>query len=212
MRKERYWYFFVFSFTFLVILQAGCISVSSSPSPQLYMPHSMPKDQALQKFDFPQGVFIGVGPVRVPEYIDRPQMITRTKSGRLDIAQFDRWAEPIDSAMLRMLDENLVVMLSGVNTVKFPWSVNSPIRYQLGLDVIQMDSDLEKDLTLIVRWNIYDMVARQMVFSKRSQIVTPIIPHDYFGLSEALSAAVAKLSGEIAEQLSIAAKQPEKKN
>lgn len=212
MRKRSYLYFAVLSFILLGLLQSGCISVSSSPSARLYMPHSITKDHAVQKFDFPKGAFIGVGPVRVPEYMDRPQMITRAKNGLLDIAQFERWAESVDAAILRMLDENLALMLPEANTVKFPWSVSNPIGYQVGLDVIQMDSDLENNLTLIARWHIYDVNTRQTVFSKRSEIATPIIPHNYFGLSEALSAATAALSSEIAGELSMAAKQPEKKN
>jgi uncharacterized lipoprotein YmbA len=176
------------------------------------MPHSIVNSQAAQKFDFPPRVFVGVGPARVPDYVDRPQMVTQEKNGTLNIAQFDRWAEPLDSVILRLLDEDLAMMLPGANTVKFPWSVNNPVRYQVGLDIIQMDSDLAKNLTLIARWHIYDADNRQTVFSKRSEVITPIAGHNYSGLSEALSAAIASLSSEMAEQLSIAAKRTEKKN
>jgi len=210
---RRYYLYFVFSCSLaLGLSQAGCVSVPNSPSPRLYMPHSIAKNQAVEEFAFPEGVFIAVGPIRVPEYLDRPQMITRDEDGLLNIAQFDRWAELIDSAILRMMAENLIVMLPRANIVKFPWSFENPVKYQVGLDIIQMDSNLKKNLTLIVRWNIFDENNRQTLFSKRSEVIEPIVPHNYFGLNEAFSAAIASLSSEIAEQLSIEAKHPETKN
>jgi uncharacterized lipoprotein YmbA len=168
--------------------------------------------QEAQAFDFPAGVFIGVGPVRMPEYMNRPQMITRDKDGLLNIAQFERWGEPVDAAVLRMLDENLAVMLPGANTVKLPWSLDLPVKYQVSADIIQMDCELEKNLTVVARWNISDADTRKTLFSRRTEIAQPLITHDYFGLSEALSAAVAALSSQMAQQLSIAAKHLEKKS
>lgn len=210
MRKRQRLYFVFFSLMALGLLQAGCVFVSNSPSPRFYMAHSIAKDRVLKKFDFPTGVFIGVGPVRVPEYIDRPQMVTQGKDGLLNIAQFERWAEPLDSAVIRLIVENLILMLEGANPLKFPWDFTIPVKYQVDVDVIQMDSDLEENLTLTVRWNIFDVNTRQILFSKRSQLVQAITSHNYFGLSEAFSAAIASLSSEIAEQLSITAKQGEK--
>ncbi|MCB1821939.1 MAG: membrane integrity-associated transporter subunit PqiC, partial [Candidatus Competibacteraceae bacterium] len=36
-------------------------------------------------------VTIGVGPVTVPEFLDRPQIVTRTTANRLDVDEFHRW-------------------------------------------------------------------------------------------------------------------------
>jgi uncharacterized lipoprotein YmbA len=173
------------------------------------MPHAIADAAPAQKFDFPAGVFIGVGPVRIPDYMDRPQMITRGKDGLLNVAQFERWAELVDAAMMRMIDENLMLMLPAAHVVKFPWGIDIPVRYQVAMDVVEMDADLEKDLEMVVRWQVMDAASRQAVFSKRSELVQAITPHDYFGLNEALSAATAALSSEIAEQLSIVAKRGE---
>jgi ABC-type transporter Mla MlaB component len=131
------------------------------------------------------------------------------KDGLLNVAQFERWAELVDAAMMRMIDENLMLMLPAAHVVKFPWGIDIPVRYQVAMDVVEMDADLEKDLEMVVRWQVMDAASRQAVFSKRSELVQAITPHDYFGLNEALSAATAALSSEIAEQLSIVAKRGE---
>ena len=38
---------------------------------------------------------VGVGPVELPEYLDRPQIVTRTSQNELNVADFDRWAESL---------------------------------------------------------------------------------------------------------------------
>lgn len=189
----------------LLLSMAGCVSISSSPSPRLYMPHSLDQNQQAQKFNIPSDVIIGVGPVRIPEYLNRPQIITHDKDNLIDIAQFDRWAESVDLAILRLLNENLAVMLPGVSIVKFTWSIAVPVKYQVTADVIQVESKLEKDLRLVVRWSIVDLKSKMMVFSKRSEYIEPVEPHDYFGLNEALSKACVTMSSEIAREIDLLA-------
>src|SRR5215470_7387875 len=37
---------------------------------------------------------IGVGPVSLPAYLDRPQMVIRPASDRIEINEFEQWCEP----------------------------------------------------------------------------------------------------------------------
>ena len=46
---------------------------------------------------------IGVGPVTVPDYLDRPQIATRSSSSSLQFSEFDRWAEPLEKNLMRVL-------------------------------------------------------------------------------------------------------------
>ena len=51
---------------------------------------------------------IGVGPVTLPEYLNRPQIVTRVGSNRIALADFESWAEPLDGLFARILTENSV--------------------------------------------------------------------------------------------------------
>lgn len=206
MEKKIPLYLAVFVCVILAQTLYGCVSVANSPSPKLYMPHSAAKDQIAEKFSFSSGVFIGVGPVNIPEYLNRPQIVTRGKDGLMNIAQFDRWAEYLDASMLRMIDEDLELMLPEAHILKFTWNILSPIKYQVGIDVIRMESDLDNNLSLLVHWNIFDLEHKKAVFSKSMELIQPISPHDYSGLCEALSKACLELSMEIAKELSAIAK------
>jgi uncharacterized protein len=58
-----------------------------------------------------RGLAIGVGPVTLPKYLDRPQIVTFTSPYALNVAEFDRWAEPLESTFVRVLAENLALLI-----------------------------------------------------------------------------------------------------
>lgn len=195
---------YVLGIAIFALLFGGCMSISDSPVPRQYMPHSL-TGKDIQKFDYASKGIIGIGPVRIPEYLNRPQMVTRAKDNLLTFAQFDRWAEPLDSTILRLLDEDITAMLPGSETVKFSWSILVPVKYQATVDIIQMESDLDNNLKLVSRWTIFDLESKELIFTKRSEISSPIEPHDYSGMSSALSNVAADLSREMAQELSVLA-------
>ncbi len=186
----------------------GCVSVSSSPNPRFYMTSSISKEQAVEKFDIASGVIVAVGPIGIPEYQDRPQIVTRNKNGTLSFAQFDRWGEPLDSGIARLINDDLASLIPAASFQTFPCNFAIPLDYQVIVEVTQLDSELEKDIVFSAQWSIIDAENRKLLLTKRSQFSEPINPHNYFGLSRALGAVCFSLSREIAENLSMLSKQP----
>lgn len=192
--------FYVAAVLFIFIL-SGCISVSNSPVPRFYMTSSIARDQVAEKLDITPGVIIAVGPITIPEYQDRPQIVTKNKNGTLVFAQFDRWGEPLDSGLARLITDGLAAMLPAASLQVFPCDFAIPLDYQVILDIVQLDSELDKNMLLAAQWTIIDAKNRRMLLTKRSWFTEPINPHDYFGLTKALGAACFSLSREIAEIL-----------
>jgi hypothetical protein len=92
----------------------------------------------------------------------------------------------------------------------FPCNFAIPLNYQVVVEILQLKCNLKKDLLLVAQWSIINANTRKMLFTKRSDLVQPINPHNYSGLADALSKAVASLSSEIAQNLSILANQIKK--
>jgi len=191
-----------------ILSLSGCVSVSSSPTSKFYMLSSISKEQPAQKFEINSGVNVAVGPVGIPEYLDRPQIVTRNKNGTLTFAQFDRWAEPLDSGLARLISDDLAGLLPAANFYLFPCNFAIPLDYQVIVEVTQLDSELDKDMIFAGQWSIIDAKSRKLLLTKRTQLSEPVNPHNYFGLANAFSAACASLSKEIAGELSHLAKQP----
>ena len=81
---------------------SGC---ASSPPTRLYVVPSL-TDTATAPPLAPHDLTLGVGPVTLPPYLDRPQIVTRAGRARLILAEFDQWAAPLQDTVARVLAEN----------------------------------------------------------------------------------------------------------
>jgi uncharacterized lipoprotein YmbA len=186
----------LFSFVF-----GGCISISNSPVPKFYTLRLIDNAGESRKFDIASKAIIGIGPIDIPEYQNRPHMVTQDKDGMLKFAQFERWGESLDSGLARLILENLTLMLPSAEFQIFPCNFAIPLDYQIIINVVQLESQLDKEVSLVTQWTIVDAKTKKMLLTKRSQIRQAINPHTYSGLAQALSRACSLLSSEIAENL-----------
>jgi uncharacterized protein len=82
---------------------------------------------------------IGVGPVTLLPYLDRPQMVIRTSQAQLHLAEFDQWAASLQDTVARVLAENLSLLMPTARVVLHPWSWTTVIDQQVLLEVTQFD-------------------------------------------------------------------------
>ena len=145
------------------------------------------------------GVSVGIGPVHLPEYLNRPQIVTRTGKYKLDIADFDRWAAPLDAAFSRVLAENLSILLSTDRVFIHPWTPSRRLDYQVPIEIIQLDGSIPGDANLMVRWSLLKDGRETRIILKKFRNGKPIAGQGYPGLVTAMSLCIADLSREIAE-------------
>ena len=195
----------------LALVLSGCISVPNSPTPRFYVLQAVDENQVSKKINIASDVFIGVGPVKIPQYQDRPQIVTQGKEKMLKFAQFDRWGESLDLGVARLIGEDLAVMLPGAKFTLYPWNSSITVKYQVVVEIVQLDSELDKDLFLVAQWLIIDARKTKTMIIKRSEFRKPIIPQDYSGLAKTLSMVCASLSNEIAEALATLETRPKTK-
>jgi uncharacterized lipoprotein YmbA len=186
-------------YLFFVLALSGCITAPDTPAPRFYRLEALDSIQAGASSKLASNVIIGVGPVGIPEYQNRPQIVTQNENKMLTIAQFDRWGEPLDLALARLVSDNLTALLEGATIKTYPWNLAIPVKYQLVLDVVKLESQLDKDLFFTVQWSILDAQANKMIMMKKSEFRLAIDPHNYSGLVKTLSQAATSLSREIAK-------------
>jgi uncharacterized lipoprotein YmbA len=202
--RNRYLYFVVFVIS--VLLLNGCVSVSNSPNPRLYSLYVPAAANPERKINLSGNVIVGIGPVRIPEYINRPQIMISNKDKTIAYDEFNRWAESLDFAIERLINEDLAFITSGASFQMFPWDFAVAVKYQVIVDVIQLENNSNQDLSFVAQWSIVDLEKKHAVFTKRSELRQDITPHNYLGLSEAISVAVMSLSTEVARELALLSK------
>ena len=95
----------VFFFGLACLSVSGCVNFSPMSDPsRFFMVTPLPQsEQSRPDTDKVNSVFLGIGPIRFPAYLDREQIVTRTAQNRLDISENDRWAEPLEENFTRVL-------------------------------------------------------------------------------------------------------------
>jgi len=146
-------------------------------------------------------ITIGIGPVELPAYLDRPQIVTRVSENELNLAEFDKWAEPLKDNFSRVLTENLSTLLCADAISIFPWKGPTPIDYQVEVTVIRMDGNVGGDASLVARWAIFRENDRKMLLTRQSSFSEPVSSQNYKALVSAQSRTIADLSREIAEAI-----------
>jgi len=83
---------------------AGCGSLFPKPSPnpsRIFVLFSPLQAAERQDLDRPGQISLGVGPVRLPGYLDRREIVMRATQSRFDLSENDRWAEPLETNFTR---------------------------------------------------------------------------------------------------------------
>jgi uncharacterized lipoprotein YmbA len=194
---------------FLVILAIAAIFLGGcrSQSPRFYTLTSIPEDQVISKRQSPsRNAVIGIGPVKLADYLDQSMLITRTSDNQAVKAQFDRWVGSFKDNFINVLADNIGVLLSTDRIYLYPWRTSVPIDYQVAMDVIRCDGRLGDAAYLEARWSILRGPEKKLLKMSRSNIREPVTGADYAALVAAQSRAVAKLSQEIATAIQGAGK------
>ncbi len=149
-----------------------------------------------------KGVAIGIGPIKFPDHLDRPEIVTRTSRNALEIGEFDRWAGSLREDFSRVLTENLSILLSTDYVFVFPWQKTVPIDYRVTVEVSRFDGERGKSATLIARWTVIQEGEEKTLKSvRRSEVTGPADGNSYEAMVAALSRTVEKFSREIAETI-----------
>ncbi|MGO9532219.1 MAG: membrane integrity-associated transporter subunit PqiC [Syntrophobacteraceae bacterium] len=176
-------------------LFCGC----ASKSPNYYVLHSLQSEApGVKTARAESDLTIGVGPIKIPEYLDRPQMATRSTPNSLEFAEFDKWAEPLDKNLASVLAENLSILLSTDRVVVFPWVGSRHVLYQVTVDVAQMEYTPDGKAVLVAGWSVFGNDGDKLLETKRSRIIVPVQSTGFEAVASAQSRAVGDMSREIA--------------
>ncbi len=145
---------------------------------------------------------IGIGPVRLPELLDRPQIVIRTGSNRLQLAEGRRWAESLSENITRVLRENLAARLATERIVYYPWSRAAAVDYQIVIEILRFEGEGYNEAHLEAIWSIQGRNGKILLPQRRVAYQAAAAQPDFEGLVQALSETLSHLCREIADQLS----------
>ncbi len=138
---------------------------------------------------------VHIGPVSVPDGVDRPQLVVRGAGNEVSIHDNERWAEPLKEAIPRVIADSLAAELGTPRVMTSRQSSSLDFDYRVAIDVQHFDSSLTEGASEDVIWTIRTKpnspprVGRTVVKEPAAGVAN---------LAEAHSRALARVSHDIA--------------
>ena len=175
-----------------LFLMAGC---STSPKANFYTLGASPpplKTAAATSYH------VAIGPVSVPEMLERPQIVTRIGPNQVTFSESERWAEPLKTAIPRLIADQLSSLLAARISV-YPQTASDK-DMSLSLTVVHFESQPGEAATVELRWTLRrtrDGVQREGHALAREAVTSG----SYEAMVAAHARALIRISAEIAEAI-----------
>ena len=193
----------IFLIISLVVL-GGCLGKGTQDPTKYYLLQPMASSVTGEHTGAEDGGFsVGVGPVRMREYLDRPQIVTRSGENEIHIGLFHSWAEPLGGNFSSTLTHNLSILLQTDRLALWPWDRKlEHVDYQIIVDVIRFDGVLGGEAVLIARWYVFSYkegMKTEEIIPKKSTYTAPMEDDSYEALVAAMSKTLEDFSREVAD-------------
>lgn len=182
----------------LSIGMAGC---AGSPPAQFYTlaPLTAAGEAPQQQTAF-QSRSVSVSQISLPEFIDRPQLVLTLDENRVRLLENHRWAEPLKSAIPRILAENLSRLLGTDRVSWYPQNAAYHADYRVLADVQRFEASSDQ-VIVDTLWTVRSG-GTAPAKTGRSRIREQIQGSGYEAVAAAYSRALAAVSTEIAAAIS----------
>jgi uncharacterized lipoprotein YmbA len=185
-----------------VVVAALCAGCGSAPKERFYT--LAPASGALPPAASPAAVAsqprtsVAIGPVRVPDAVDRPQMVVREGPNRVEILEQQRWAGSLRSEIARALVAGVGERLPDVQVSAGDSQAGRSAAYRVAVDVERFDATLNDSVSVQALWSVR-RDSGAAVASGRYSASEPTGPGGYDAIAAAYARTLTGMSGVIAD-------------
>ncbi len=143
---------------------------------------------------------IAINRPSIPNYLDRMQLITRTK-GQLMMSKLDLWAEPLDVAIARVTASNLSRLTSSTNIQPVENFASLDYTTLLEMNIAQFEPDDANQMILQGTWKQQPVTGKETSgHFFRIIVPIPISPAPMSARVTAMNQALEQLARQIISQ------------
>lgn len=175
---------------------AGC--TGSSPPTRFYVLDPVAIGANYPNLPLASNLAIGVGPIKLPDLLDRPHIVARGVGQGVDLGEFDHWAGSLRANMARFMARQLMQQLGTERVSISPWPRHRRLDYQVAVDVLRFDGELGGSAELSGTWTLVDGNGRAELASAAFSLSDRTGGPDYAHLVASLGRLTAELTSRIA--------------
>jgi uncharacterized lipoprotein YmbA len=180
----------------MLLALGACVQ---TPPTRFYVLSALPEPAAAPQG---RGVAVGIGPVTLPQYLNRPQIVTRISSNQLAFAEFDQWGGDLNDNVTRALASNLSNLLTTDRVSLYPWKNEAPIDHQVTIEVLSFEQDVNGSSVLTAYWSIVDPRNNRVKVMRRTSYRDTVVgggeARPYDAIVASMSRNLEALSRDIA--------------
>jgi uncharacterized lipoprotein YmbA len=180
----------------------ACVPLKRSPNANFFVLHAVAEPAS--PAPGVGGSLVGVMPVVMPGYLDRPQIITEMDAEQVRVNEYARWAEPLPLAVTRTIAENLALRLPEDRVVLHPWPGSSAVFCRVSVQLLEFGVHKDGSVRLEGEFSLLpeaseSPLARQFVHLRQGPLTKGpegVAPSTAVG---AMNELLANLSREVAK-------------
>jgi uncharacterized lipoprotein YmbA len=150
---------------------------------------------------------VAIGPVSLPELLDRPLLVVRTGANRVDVLETQRWAEPLKSEIPKIIAADLTLLLNQTRVSVYPQGTAQDADYRVLVDFQRFEMTAAEGGSLEALWTVR-RAAGGTPLNGRTVVSEAAGASGYDTLVAAQSRALAVLSRDLAKALRAVAAAP----
>ncbi len=142
---------------------------------------------------------IGLGPLTLPDYLDRPVIVTRIGPNRVAINEGHRWAGTLQSEILRVMALNLETLTGARQVVVFPWGVEIEPDLRFRIDIQTFEGRRGGKVRLKAAWSLSPNQWDQPAVQRVSLIERDVRGDNFDSVAAAMGETLAAFCREMAD-------------
>ena len=180
----------------LALLGGGCALLIDRPVPARYFLLTAKAERAAG-MQPRSDLILGLGPIRLASYLDRPSLVTRLDANRVEPSTDDLWAAPLNPSLTSVLVENLMKLLGPRQVIVYPWYSTADVACQVRVDIRRLERLPNGGIAFEGQWSAEELGGNGRLRRGRT-VVERTVSQDTEAQVGALSEALAQMSQEIA--------------
>lgn len=153
---------------------------------------------------------LALGPIDLPQYLDRPQIVSRGGDNRLTVDEFNRWGGALDEEIERVLVAQLGQRLGTARIYRYPSRIVAGTDYRVALEIRSFDGTVGGKVHLDLDWSLIDDRTADVIAVRRAEYTEASERADYGAYAASLSRLLARLADDLTAAVQAAVTQAKK--
>jgi len=188
----------------LMVTGSFLCSCKTTPPNRFYILNPLGPDVTIRSKTGHEGsLSVEVVSLRLPRYLERPQIVVRNSENQLELEEFHQWGGSLSKNMIRVLAINLSQILATPDIAISPYRPPAPPDFRVELEVFQFERDSRGQVRLSTQWRLSRGTDRKLLETRITELASPVVQTepDFEYTVSAMSALFGELSQIIGREI-----------